>query len=510
MRQRLTIILTFVVIIGLLVAINTLTYVQDEKEGDTEFNANRSTYHSGPTGTRALHDFLSESGYKVMRWREPTEQLLSLSGSNIETFVIVGEPRIPLEKQDYELLLEWVSRGGRLVMIDRWIDGELSPKNPYTGGWSISSKVVAYPELGIDPGDATKMTENVSELRPVQPSLLTSNIDAVMPSRFATRVVITPIPPPAEQPRVGIALPRNEGGGIGPGTAVAEESEAPFWEDPAPEETPPPATASPSVDLPEVNSVAGAEEAEEEDEEEYDPISQAPVVHFGDREGAFVVDYAYGNGRVVILSDPYVVTNSGLSLKDNLALAVNMLGGPSAQQLGLIAFDEYHQGRGISRNAFASYFAGTPVLAIAGQIVLLILVILWSNGRRFGRPLPLPHVDRRSSLEFVASMAELQERSRAFDLAIENIYSRIRRVLARHAGLDYNSSRTEIAERIASRSTIDQHELETLMRQCEDAINGEPITWRQSIHLVRRLRELERNLGLGMRSRDARQAAENI
>jgi hypothetical protein len=104
----------------------------------------------------------------------------------------------------------------------------------------------------------------------------------------------------------------------------------------------------------------------------------------------------------------------------------------------------------------------------------------------------------------------LQERSRAYDLAIENIYTRLRRVLARHAGVGYNSSRSEIAQRIAERSTIDRNELETLMRQCEEAINGEPISSRQSVHLVRRLREIERDLGLRMRSRDARQAAENI
>jgi len=122
----------------------------------------------------------------------------------------------------------------------------------------------------------------------------------------------------------------------------------------------------------------------------------------------------------------------------------------------------------------------------------------------------LPQVDRRSSLEFVASMAELQQRARAFDLAIENIYTRTRRVLARHAGMDYNSSRSEIAKRIAARGTIDAHKLETLMRQCEDVINGEPCTWRQSIDLVRRLREVERDLGLRMRSREVRQAAENI
>jgi hypothetical protein len=48
------------------------------------------------------------------------------------------------------------------------------------------------------------------------------------------------------------------------------------------------------------------------------------------------------------------------------------------------------------------------------------------------------------------------------------------------------------------------------MRQCEDAINGQPINWRQLVDLVRRLREVERDLGLRMRSREVRQAAENI
>jgi hypothetical protein len=83
-------------------------------------------------------------------------------------------------------------------------------------------------------------------------------------------------------------------------------------------------------------------------------------------------------------------------------------------------------------------------------------------------------------------------------------------VLARYAGVDYNSSRAEIAQRVALRSNIDAHKLETLMRQCEEVINGEPIGWRQSIDLVRRLRETEKELGLRMRSRDVRQAVENI
>ena len=107
-------------------------------------------------------------------------------------------------------------------------------------------------------------------------------------------------------------------------------------------------------------------------------------------------------------------------------------------------------------------------------------------------------------------MAELQQRARAYDLAIENIYSRTRRVLARYAGVDYNSPRREIAERIAARSTIKAHELETLMRQSEEAINGNRISEKQSIQLVKRLREIETTLGLRMRSREVKQTAQNI
>ena len=230
------------------------------------------------------------------------------------------------------------------------------------------------------------------------------------------------------------------------------------------------------------------------------------MVHLATSKGPLLIDYPHGRGRILFLSEPFIVANSGIALKDNLQLAINLI----ATADGLIAFDEFHQGRGATHNAFVGYFEGTPVLAICGQIVLLILLMLWTRGRRFARPLPLAQVDRRSSLEFVASMAELQQRARAFDLAIENIYSRTRRVLARYAGVDYNTPRREIAERIAARSTIKAHQLETLMRQAEEAINGGGISERQSIQLVKRLREVETTLGLRMRSRQEKQAAQNI
>ena len=217
--------------------------------------------------------------------------------------------------------------------------------------------------------------------------------------------------------------------------------------------------------------------------------------------GSLLIEYPHGKGRIVLLSDPYIVANNGINRADNLQLAVNVVTGGG----GLIAFDEFHQGRGSTHNALIQYFAGTPVLGICAQLILIALAVVWSRGTRFARPLPLAHVDRRSSLEFVASMAELQQRAKAHDLALENIYSRVRRVLVRHAGLNQNSSRAQIAARVASRSKLNEKHLESLMRSCEDTINGASTNARETLRLVRGLREIEAQLGLQGRTRDAKQ-----
>jgi len=444
MRQRLTIILTFAVIIGLLALVSSIRYVKKEKQQDFEIAPNRSTYHSGPTGLRAFFDFLHESGYKVIRWRDQPQKLLTDAGKEIKTFVVVGQTRVRFTDAELEALTKWIAAGGCYVIIDRNPLNEEKEKDKTS--WDISSRQLEFPEFDVNPANVQQMTGKVVALQPVQPTVYTHNIQSVLPSRFASRMTVVP---PQE-------------------LETQDDDEPPFTET--------------------------------------EGKSPAPVVHVADDKGALLIDYTYGSGRVVLLSDPYIVSNSGIKLNDNLQLALNVL---TARE-GLIAFDEFHQGRGPIQNSFSGYFEGTPVLLIAGQVGLIVLLVLWTKGNRFGRPLPLRQVDRRSSLEFVASMAELQQRARAFDLAIENIYTRMRRVLARHAGVDYNSPRSEIASRIAARGTIDGNRLETLMRECEEVINGRPCTWRESIDLVRRLREVERDLGLRMRQREERQAAENI
>ncbi len=458
MQQRFVIILMFVLAIGILIAINSFAYVQEEDKNDSELAPNRSTYNARATGARAFFDLLNESGYKVTRWREPPVKLLGTAGEKVSTFVIIGRPTISVEENEAKTLLLWVEHGGSLVIIDRRPDEFLLPR---AGGWTITTEFIEYPGFGVDPANQQQMTEGVKPVQPAQPTLLTRDVESVMPSRYYSAIKF-------------FATAKDE---AKDSVNVDADQEAPSPASPSTAATPIDATTSP-----------------------------APVVHLMVGDKPLLIDYFHGRGRIVVLSDPFIVANDGICLHDNLQLALNLV----STKDGLIAFDEFHQGRGTTHNAFVNYFAGTPVLAIAGQIALLIILMVWTRGRRFARPLPLARIDRRSSLEFVASMSELQQRARAFDLAIENIYGRTRRVLARYAGVDYNSSRAEIATRVAARSSLDAHRLETLMRQSEEAINGAPISERQSIQLVKRLREVESALGLRMRSREVKQTAQNI
>jgi hypothetical protein len=470
MRQRLGIIVTIVLAIAVLVAINSAAYITDEHQPDSELAPNRSTYNGGATGTRALHDFLNEAGYQVMRWREPPDKLLGASGQKVQTFVIVGRPRLPVEEEEAQTLLLWVKRGGRLVIIDRRPDDHLLPRS---GEWKVTAELLDF-AVAVDPARVDQMTEGVKPVQPAQPTLLTRDVESVMPSRFFAAIKFFPVTKDKE--KTAQATPTKE--------QDAEDEDSEDFYEPSPEDK--------------TSSVATAKGA---------AVSPAPVVHLATARAPLLIDYPHGQGRIIWLSDPYIVANGGIALKDNLKLTMNLL----AVSSGLVAFDEFHQGHGATHNEFVGYFEGTPVLAIFGQLLFLILLVLWTRGRRFARPLPLRQTDRRSSLEFVASMAELQQRARAYDLAIENIYSRTRRVLARYAGVDYNSPRRLIAERIAARSSaVKAHQLDTLMRQAEEAINGGGISERQSIQLVKRLREIETALGIRMRSREVKQTAQNI
>jgi hypothetical protein len=481
MKSRLLIVLLFVLMVAVFAALNAASYVRVEEEAESEYAPDRSVENTGGTGTRALFEYLRQRGDDVSRWGHPMN---ALSGPEAPaSLVMVGPLRREVESAEAGALLRWVASGGRLVVVDRAPDPQLLPA---AGRWRVVGEAVEFPGPDVLPHDAENMTRGVPLLAPAQPTALTRHVREVTRSRFASRLQVYRAADPPPAGRVGGVAPRGRvvRRRTPAPTPAPEEEDEDFWEG-APEGEPPPAPA-------------GGEDA--------DSDANAPVVHVLDgREGpgALLVDYAYGLGRVVVLSDPYIVSNAGVNRADNLFLAVNVVTGGRE---GRVAFDEFHHGYGETRNRLFAYFAGTPILWMFAQGALVALALVWTGGRRFARPLPAARPDRRSKLEFVSSMAELQHRARAYDLAVENIYQRTRRALARYGGLPAAATSAQIAERVAARSGRDRARVEALLRECEDAAAGAPLSARRALQLARRLRELERDLGVLMRSREIRQA----
>ncbi|MBA2737426.1 MAG: hypothetical protein H0U50_11650 [Pyrinomonadaceae bacterium] len=222
----------------------------------------------------------------------------------------------------------------------------------------------------------------------------------------------------------------------------------------------------------------------------------APVVHLANGEKNILVDVPFGSGRIVYLADPFIVSNGGINLVDNAQIGINIVASRGGGG-GRIAFDEYHQGYGTNNNRLFQYFAGTPVIAIFLQICLLAVLIFLSQSRRFARALPENEPNRLSKLEYISAMAELQRRTKAYDLAIENIYTDFRRRAAKLVGADvYATSRGEMAKLIAERGKLNESEIAELMHKCEDIMHGEPTGKKEVLQIARHLREIEEKLGL--------------
>jgi hypothetical protein len=417
---------TIIIVIAVLVGLSAAGAIEFNRPTENEFAPIRSTYNSGQTGTRAIYQLLEESGTPVARWRKHYSSLEAEAEDSI--LVIIGpfQSGQKISEEEAFALQVWISTGGRALIISR------SPFDQF-GDPAIRAK--APEKLPVHYETPEQFIDRESDELIAQPTELTRGIRGLALSDFATRMIFHP------QDRAKAAR-----------TGVVETAPSP---------------------------------------EEYSaPALYAPVIHLGDKDGAALADFTYGEGRVIFLSDPFVVANNGIARGGNLTLAMNMLrsmGSPDRR----IFFDEFHHGYYEGGNPLVNYVRGTPAPWLLLQGLGLSLLIVYTYSRRFARPLPLPQVDRHSPLEFVGSMANLQQAAQARELALENIYPRFKAGLCRRLGLSSRASRDEIvAGARRRRLAISEIELRQTLSDAEVTLAGEPIDDARLLALVSRMRRI--------------------
>jgi hypothetical protein len=437
MRRYFGIIITIIIVIFAFVAMSLAGAVKFDRPYESEFDPNRSTYNSGPTGTRALYQFLEESGTPVARWRSDYSSLSVEAKDAI--LVLVGPFSSGQKIADAETtaLHGWISTGGRALIISRFPDEQFGDQAIFAKSSGKSPLWDAEPERFI--------YEKSDELI-AQPTQLTRKVRNLAFSDFATRLTFRK------------------------------------------------ATAAKKTGATDEKGKAGApvdSEATQNKGKDNSPSTlYAPVIHLGDKDGAALADFKYGEGRVIFLSDPFVIANNGIARGGNLTLTMNILRSMGAPERRIL-FDEFHHGYYNEGNPMVNYFRGTPAPWLLLQGLGLSLLIIYAYGRRFARPLPLPQVDRHSPLEFVGSMANLQLAARARELALENIYPRFKADLCRRLGLSSRASRDDIlASARRRRFPISEIELRQTLSDAEMTMAGEQIDDARLLTLVSRMRRI--------------------
>lgn len=145
------------------------------------------------------------------------------------------------------------------------------------------------------------------------------------------------------------------------------------------------------------------------------------------RDDAAIVagEGALGNGRIVRVLGP-LLANDRVLAADNLEFALRLV--EDLRGEGPVAFDEYHHGFG-GLSPVSRGLNGAALGIAALQALFAMVLYAASRGTRFGPPRLVPDPPRRSSLEFVHSMASLYKRAGARRHALSSELERLTRVI---------------------------------------------------------------------------------
>lgn len=184
---------------------------------------------------------------------------------------------------------------------------------------------------------------------------------------------------------------------------------------------------------------------------------------FGAAGQTLIAGIRVGQGYAYISATTHPFTNSGLRDRQHAALVLNML--RRAPPGGRILFDEYHHGL-VAPPAPTDGLLRTPwgwAGVYAATVTALFLLL---GGRRFGRAVPLrEEVERRSSAEYVESIADLYQRGGKRAYMLRHFYASFKRRLAQPYGINPQVDDREFVYQLARLRPIDEAALLALLAQ---------------------------------------------
>ncbi|NWG21884.1 MAG: DUF4350 domain-containing protein [Chloroflexi bacterium] len=185
----------------------------------------------------------------------------------------------------------------------------------------------------------------------------------------------------------------------------------------------------------------------------------APLL--GAQDALLIAGVRHGRGYVYLSAATRPFTNDGLRDPQSAALVLNML--RRVPPGGRILFDEYHHGL-TAPPAPADGLLRTPWGWAGVYAAIITALFVGLNGRRFGRAVPLREESaRRSSAEYVESMADLFQRGGKRQYMQRHYHASVKRRLARPYGLNPHLDDAEFVYELGRMCSIDEAALLVLL-----------------------------------------------
>ncbi len=211
---------------------------------------------------------------------------------------------------------------------------------------------------------------------------------------------------------------------------------------------------------------------------------------YGERDRPLVVEYKFGQGRVLWLAGDTPLTNAGLKENGNLEFFLSAVDGPGQTK---ILWDEYIHGY----ERFAATTKTNRIIRwIALQLAVLAVAIILAYSRRSG-PIWVPEGEvRLSPLEFVKTLGLMYEHAKASGVAVEISWQRFRYRLTRRLGLSVNSSVDELSRAIRDRHAVAEDNFAETLSECESYHYDPNVPAATALRLVQTLFDYEVRLKL--------------
>jgi hypothetical protein len=153
-------------------------------------------------------------------------------------------------------------------------------------------------------------------------------------------------------------------------------------------------------------------------------ISDQEKISLGDRFGAVVWEEKRGRGKIIFSTTPYLAANAYQDHPSNFQYLASLV----SQKGNLLFVDEYIHGykdadvrKSEGEGDLFSYLAKTPLFPAFMQAGILLLVLIWAQNRRFGKPVAFETPELDNSEAYIQALAGVLHKAQSTEFLVEMI-----------------------------------------------------------------------------------------